>query len=203
MNFFINPNVAYLFAVAAIMLVIVPFLFPRANWPKIGMVICLLGAGFELFNLRANPWALVALALCPLPYYVAAHRPGLRRILLLFTGMIFIFGSAFLFVDEKGIPVVHGALLFLVSIACVHYIWVVSERRLNAQESRGGVDPTSLIGLIGTTTTFVEDVGLVEVDGEIWSACSDQPIPVGSKVRVLKYSGRVLVVKKVENLAGK
>lgn len=203
MNLLINPNLAYIFAVAAVMLALSAILFPRANWPKSGMVICLLGAGFELFNLRANPWALVAMALCPLPYYAATRQPGARRILLLFTGMIFIFGSVFLLVDEKVMPVVHPALLFLVSIACAHYIWVVSETRLNAQENRRGVDPDSLIGLTGTTTTLVEDVGMVEVNGETWPACSDQPIPAGNTVRVIKYSGRVLVVKKVEKLAAK
>jgi membrane-bound ClpP family serine protease len=117
--------------------------------------------------------------------------------------MIFIFGSVFLFVDEKGLPVVHPALLFLITTICVHYIWVVTEQRLNAQETRRGIDPDSVIGLIGTTTTFVEDVGLVKIEGEIWPACSDQPIPSGSTVRVIKYLGRVLVVKKVEKLDGK
>jgi membrane-bound serine protease (ClpP class) len=203
MNLFINPNLAYLLAVAAVMLAFSTILFPRANWPKIGMVICLLGAGFELFNLQANPWGLVMMALSPLPYYAATRQPGLRRILLLLAGMMIVFGSAYLFVDKKGTPVVHSALLFLVSIFCAGYIWVETERRLNAQEFRRGANPDSLVGSIGKATTLVDDVGMVQIDGDTWPARSDQPIPAGSTVRVTKCMGRILVVKKVEKLAGK
>jgi membrane-bound serine protease (ClpP class) len=203
MNFLIDLNLAYFLSVMAVMLAISTILFPRAKWPKIGMLICLAGAGFELFNLQANPWALLVMALSPLPYYVATQQPGLRRILLLVTGAMVIFGSMFLFVDKKGTPVVHIALLIMVSMICAQYIWVATERRLNNLENRRGVDPDSLIGLTGTTTTLVEDVGLVKINGDIWPACSDQPIPPGSTVRIVKYAGRVLVVKKVEKLAGK
>jgi membrane-bound serine protease (ClpP class) len=203
MNFFISPNFAYLFAIAAVMLAISTILFPRAKWFKIGMLVCLVGAGFELFNLQANPWALVMIALSPLSFYAATRQPGQRRILLLITGMMVVVGSMFLFVDQKGMPQVNIALLMLVSVICAQYIWVGTERQLNALENRRGVDPDSLIGLTGTTTTLVEDVGMVEIEGEVWPARSDQPIPAGSTVRVLKYAERVLVVKKVEKLAGK
>jgi membrane-bound ClpP family serine protease len=97
-------------------------------------------------------------------------------------------------------PVVHSALLWLVSVICAEFIWVVTERRLNAQGSRRGVDPDSYVGLVGTATTQIEDVGLVQIEGETCSARSDQPIPADSPVRVVKSEGRVLVVKKVEKL---
>jgi membrane-bound ClpP family serine protease len=204
MNLFISPNFAYLLAVAAIMLAISTILFSRFIWPKIGMVICLLGAGFELFNLQANPWALVIMALCPLPYYVATRQAGLRRPLLVLTGMMIVFGSAFLFVDKKGMPAVNTGLLLLVSTTCALYIWVATESWLSADSTKRGADPNSMVGLIGKATTMVDDVGMVEIDGDNWPARSEQPIPSGSTVRVIKCaSGRILVVKKVEKLAGK
>lgn len=203
MNFLINPNIAYLFVVAAVMLAITSLLFPRFNLSKIGSLVCLVGAGFELFNLQANPWALVVVALSPLPYFVATRQAGPRRPLLVVTAGMLVFGSVFLLVDKKGLPVVNSGLLWLVSTICVQFIWVATERRLNAQGTRRGIDPDSLVGLVGTATTQVEDVGLVKIEGETCSARSDQPIPAGSTVRVLKYEGRVLVVKKVEKLTGK
>ncbi len=203
MNFLIDPNIAYLLVVAAVMLAITSLLFPRSTLSKIGTMICLAGAGFELFNLPPNPWALVAVAFSPLTYFMATRQSGPRRSLLIVTAAMFVFGTAFLLVDEKGLPAANSGLILVVSVICAQFIWVSTERRLNAQGARRGVDLDSLIGLVGTAVTQVEDVGLVKIEGEICSARSDQPIPAGSTVRVLKLEGRVLVVKKVENLTGK
>ena len=203
MNFLINPNVAYLFVVAAVMLAITSLLFPRSNLSKIATLVCLAGAGFELFNLPPNSWALVVVAFSPLSYFMATRQAGPRRPLLVVTAGMLVFGSVFLLVDKKGLPVVNSGLLLLVSIICAQFILVSSERWLNAQGTRRGIDPDSLVGLVGTATTQVEDVGQVNIEGETCSARSDQPIPAGSTVRVLKLEGRVLVVKKVEKLTGK
>ena len=203
MNYLINPNIAYLLVVAAVMLANSSFLFPSSNPLKIGSLVCLVGAGFELFNLQANPWALVVVALSPLPYFMAIRQAGPRRPLLVVSAGTIVLGSVFLLVDKNGSPVVNSGLLLLVSIICAQFILVATERRLTTQGNRRGVDSNSLVGLVGTATTRVEDVGLVNVEGEICSARSDQPIPAGSTVRVLKSEGRILVVKKVEKLTRK
>jgi membrane-bound ClpP family serine protease len=94
-------------------------------------------------------------------------------------------------------------LLFIVSISCAIFILIATEGKLKARDSNRGVNPDSYIGLIGKAVTDIDDVGLVQIEGETLSARSDQPIPAGSPVRILKYEGRVLVVKKVEKLSGK
>lgn len=203
MNFLINPNFAYLFFVAAVMLVFAGILFPRSNGSKIGALICLVGAVYTLLNLRVNPWALLAAGLSPLPYFMATQQTGPRRTWLVVAAGMFVFGSAFMLVDEKGLPTINVGLILLVSTVCAQFIWVSTERRLNAQSTRHGANPDSLVGLIGTAITQIDDVGLVEIEGETCSARSDHPIPAGSTVRVLKYEGRILVVKKAEKLTGK
>jgi membrane-bound serine protease (ClpP class) len=203
MNYLINPNIAYLCVVAAVMLAIASIMFPRSNLSKLGIPLCLVGAGFELFYLRANPWALVIVALSPLPYFVANRQAGLRRLLLIVTAGMFVAGSVFLLVDKKGLPLVNSGLLMVVSILCIHFIWVATERRLHVQDIGRGVDPDSLVGLVGTAITHIEDVGMVKIEGETCPARSDQLIPAGSMVRVLRSQGRVLVVRKVEKLTGK
>jgi membrane-bound ClpP family serine protease len=203
MDFLFNLNVTYLLIVAAVMLALTTLLFPRSIPSKIGMVLCLGAAGFELSHFSANPWALLVVALCPLPFFFALRQAGPRRPLLIITTGMLIFGSVFMFVDKNGHPAVNSALVWLVSVLCAQLILVATERRLNAQGTRRGVDPDSYVGLIGTATTNVDDVGLVQIEGETCPARSDQPIPVGSPVRVLRSEGRVLVVKKVEKLSGK
>lgn len=200
MNFLINPNIAYLFVVGAVMLANMSLLFPRSSLSKIGTLVCLAGAAFELFNFPANPWALVVLAFSPLSYFMAIRPATPLRPLLIITAGMFVFGSWFLLVDEKGSPVVNSGLLFLVSVICAQFIWVFTERQLSPQGTRRNSNSDSLIGLVGTAITQVEDVGLVEIEGETCPARSDHPISSGSIIRVLKYEGRVLVVKKVEKL---
>ena len=94
-------------------------------------------------------------------------------------------------------------LLFIVSIFSALFILVATEGKLKARNSNRGINPDSYIGLIGKAITDVDDVGLVQIEGETCSARSDQPILAGSPVRILKYEGRMLVVKKVEKLSGK
>jgi len=203
MEFLINQNLAYILIVTAVMLTITTFLFPRSILPKIGMVLCLVAAGFELSKLQANAWALLMLALSPFPYFVATGQSSQRRQLLIITVAMLFFGSAFLFVDENGSPAINMGLLFFVSVFCALFILVATEGKLNARDSNRGINPDSYIGLIGKAITNIDDVGLVQIEGETCSARSDQPILAGSPVRILKYEGRVLVVKKVEKLAGK
>ena len=203
MEFLINQNLAYILIVTAVMLTITTFLFPRSILPKIGMVLSLGAAGFEFYKLQPNAWALLMIALSPFPYFVATGQSSQRRQLLIITlGMLF-FGSAFLFVDKNGAPAINMGLLFIVSTFCALFILVATEGKLKAQDSNRGINPDSYIGLIGKAITNVDDVGLVQIEGETLSARSDQPILAGSPVRILKYEGRVLVVKKVEKLSGK
>jgi regulator of protease activity HflC (stomatin/prohibitin superfamily) len=50
-------------------------------------------------------------------------------------------------------------------------------------------------GVIGETQTAVHTDGHVEISGQIWSAVSHEPLPEGTKVRVVK------VILEVERLA--
>jgi len=203
MEFLINQNITYILIVTAVMLTITIILFPRSVLPKFGMALCLGAAGFELFHLKANPWAMFVVALSPLPFFFATRQPNLRRQLLATTAAMLIFGSVFLFIDKNGSPTITSRLLMFVSSFCALFILVATEGKLNAQDSNRGIDPDSYIGLIGKTVTNVDDVGLVQIEGETCSARSNQSIPAGSPVRVLKCEGRVLVVKRVEKLTGK
>jgi membrane-bound ClpP family serine protease len=204
MNFFININLAYLLIVVAVMLAITNILSPKALVSANGIVICLGEAAFALYHFIASPWALVVTALSPLPYFFAIHQTGnLRHLLLALTAIMLVFGSAFLFVDKNGHPAINPALMWLVSIICAEFIWVATERRLNTQGGKRGINLDPMVGIIGRAVTNVFDIGLVEFEGETWSARSDHPILAGSTVRILKNEGMILVVKKVEKLIAK
>ena len=203
MESLINPNLAYLLIISAVLLGIASILYPRSIWLKVGMLLSLGAAGFELFYLIANSWALLAAALSPLFFFFATRQESLRRPLLMLTVVSLILGAAFMFVDKNGRPTISLALPPLASIFCAEFIWFASKRLSTRGARRGEENPNSYIGLIGTAYTEIEDVGMVQVDGETLPARSEERIPAGSQVRIVKNEGRLLVVKKVEKVSKK
>jgi membrane-bound ClpP family serine protease len=204
MDFLININLAYLLIVAAVMRAIMIILSSKTDASAKGIVLCLGIAAYELYYLTANPWALAITALSPFPYFFAVRQTGnFRHLLLVFTAIMLVFGSIFTFMDKSGHPAINPALMWLVSIVCAQFIWVVTDHRLNAKAAKRGIKLDPIVGIIGTAITNVSDMGLVEIEGETCSARSDHPILAGSTVRILKNEGMILVVKKVENLRAK
>jgi membrane-bound ClpP family serine protease len=54
-----------------------------------------------------------------------------------------------------------------------------------------------LIGQVGETRTRVHHEGTVQLQGELWSARSQKPIPAGRKVQVTGREGFVLIVEEI------
>jgi regulator of protease activity HflC (stomatin/prohibitin superfamily) len=63
-----------------------------------------------------------------------------------------------------------------------------------SDQAQRALAQTEIRGVIGETQTPVHTDGHVEVSGQIWSAISRDPLPVGTKVRVVK------VILEVEKL---
>jgi membrane-bound serine protease (ClpP class) len=200
MQSLINPNVAYLLIVAAVMLFMLSINDPKSALPKVGMALCLVAAGYELVHLKGNPWAFLVVALSPLPFFVALHQTRLNLPVLIATILMLTMGSVFLFVDQNGRPVVNYLLAGGVSLACAEVIWITL-RRTKASEGASSSDlSASVVGLIGEVFTDIEvhSTGSVKVEGELWQARSEKPIAAGNMVRVLRQDGPTLTVRKAE-----
>jgi membrane-bound serine protease (ClpP class) len=76
------------------------------------------------------------------------------------------------------------------------FLWIAVRKSVEATSTRPTHDLTGLVGQIGEARTSVNDEGSVLVAGELWSARSEQPIPAGSSVRVLRREGFILIVEK-------
>jgi membrane-bound serine protease (ClpP class) len=202
MEFLISPNVAFVLIVAAIVLFMATLVNPKSTMLKVGMVLCLLAAGYELVHLRGNPWALVVLAFSPLPFFALTRQTRSHPALLVITILMLTVGSVFLFVDQNGRPLVNYLLAGGVSIICGEFVWITAGRKQNAEGARISDALDAMVGLTGNVRTEIEvhSTGSVEVEGEVWMARSKAPIPAGSTVRILRRDGAVLTVKKVETL---
>ena len=68
MEVLIDPNIAYLLIVVSVISFLWTIIVPHSILSKIGMFVGLGAELFELSFLRATPWALVVVALSPLPF---------------------------------------------------------------------------------------------------------------------------------------
>lgn len=201
MTLLVNPDVAYLLIVAAVMLFILTAVRPESIWLKVGMAACLVAAGYEFSQLNGNIWALLVVAFSPLPFFAAIRQPRPNATLALLAIAMLTLGSVFLFWTADGWLYLMP-LTGLVAIVCGRVLWILFLRIRDSRRARLSDNPDSLVGLVGTTKTTIEkfDTGMVEIEGELWTARSDQPIPAGSLVRIVRFDGLYLTVEKVERL---
>ncbi len=203
MAFLINPNIAYLSIVGAVIFVMLTFVMPRTRAPIVGFVICLALTWYEISQLKANPWDLVIAVLSPIPFYIAVRTSRLHFPLLLLSLMALTIGSYFIFTDQNGTPTVSLNLVMVVSLLSALFAWGAYNRQIQKRNEEGIYDPDSVVGLIGEARTEIDSSGLVLLEGEIWRARSKTPIPAGSAVRVIRSGGGLLTVQKVERLSKK
>lgn len=195
MNFFLDPNIAYLLMVVGLLLTLLAIITPGTGMLEVGAAFCLILAGYAVYNLSFNLWALILLILSIIPFLLAIRRKR-RELFLALSIVLLIAGSVFLFQNENGGPAVNPWLAAVTSILVAGFLWFVTQKTLQAIQSRPTHDLDKLIGQVGEAKTKIHEEGSVQVAGELWSACSDSPIPSGSQIRVTERFGFVLKVEK-------
>lgn len=195
MDFLLDPNVAYLFLLAAILLSLLALVSPGTGLFEAGAFFALALAGYAIYNLNFNFWALIVILVSVVPFVMAVRKPK-REFLLGLSLLGLVVGSVFLFARENGLPAVNPVLAATASLLMAGFVWIAVRKAIQASLERPTHDLGILIGRTGEARTEVRDEGSVQVDGELWSARSDHPIPAGSHVRVLGRDGFVLVVEK-------
>ena len=205
MNLLINPNIAYLLLVTAVMLLLWTSYHPNSTWPKIWMVLCFFAGGYEFVYLKGNPWAFLAVVSSPLPFFLALRQSRAYSPLILVTIVMLTVGSAFLFMDEKSTRLLNPGLSGGVSVFVALALWIGMGRLGKSQSTILSEDPGSLVGLVGEVKTEIEpySTGSVLVEGELWRARSKEFIPAGRAVRVLRQDAYILTVKETEKLTKK
>jgi membrane-bound serine protease (ClpP class) len=205
MNLLINPNIAYLLLVTAVMLLLWTSYHPNSTWPKIWMVLCFFAGGYEFVYLKGNPWAFLAVVSSPLPFFLALRQSRAYSPLILVTIVMLTVGSAFLFMDEKSTRLLNPGLSGGVSVFVALAIWIGMGRLGKSQSTIFSEDPGSLVGLVGEVKTEIEpySTGSVLVEGELWRARSKEFIPAGRTVRVLRQDAYILTVKETNKLTKK
>ena len=90
-------------------------------------------------------------------------------------------------------------ILAIIAIGLVFgFLWLAVQKSAEAAQAPHSHDPDNLIGMLGEARTLIQsNDGSAQVGGELWSARSDDLIPAGEKVIVIRRDGFVVVVEKV------
>jgi membrane-bound serine protease (ClpP class) len=194
MDILLQPNVAYLLLVAGLSMAIMAVLTPGTGILEAGAVLALLLAGWGIYNLSINAWALLILLFGAGAFVMAVRYPR-QWIYLALMILALVTGSAFMFRSENWMPAVNPVLALVVSSVVSGYFWVATRKVLESERARPIHDLTTLIGAIGEAKTNVYQEGSVQVAGELWSAYSEEPISAGARVRVVSREGLILKVE--------
>lgn len=195
MDFLLEPNVAYLILLGGVLLGLMAIVTPGTGVFEIGAFFCLALAGYAVYNLSINWWALVVLILSIVPFIYAIQKPK-REIFLGLSILLLVVGSVFIFAVDGWKPAVNPFVALVTSGLISVFLWIVVRKTAQAAGARPVHDLGTLVGLTGEAKSNIHEEGSVYVAGEMWSAKSDDLIPDGSSIRVVRREGFILVVKK-------
>jgi len=195
MDFLLDPNVAYLVLLGAVLLAMMSLAAPGTGLFEIGAFFCLVLAGYAIYQLSFNWWALILLGLSIVPFVYALQKPKREHYLAL-SILLLVVGSVFIFPRTENRAVVNPFVAIAGSALVAGFLWIAVRKSMEAAGTKPSHNLDSLVGKIGEARTKIEEEGSVQVEGELWSARSEKAIPAGSSIRVLRRDGFVLMVEK-------
>ena len=195
MDFLLEPNIAYLVLLASVLLGFMALVSPGTGVFEVGAFFCIALAGYAVYNLSFNWWALVLVLLGVVPFVYAIQKPK-RELYLGLAILLIVVGSVFVFPQSEERGSVNPLVAFAASLCVAGFLWIAVRKSIEAATTKPTHDLGALVGQVGEARTMVHDDGSVQVDGELWSARSEQEIPVGSPVRVVRREGFILFVEK-------
>ncbi|MFO8035068.1 MAG: NfeD family protein [Anaerolineales bacterium] len=201
MNFSIlDPNIAYLFLASFFFLAGIAILTPGTGLLEVGAIVALILAGWGVYTLPINTWALIILILGVIPFIIAVRISTKIYFLAVSIGSLVI-GSLFLFrSDTWWKPAIHPLLGLVVSGIVGGFYWLVTVRVLQAEAAPPSHDLGRLIGEEGEVKSEIKEgeEGSVQVLGELWTARSSTPLEEGAVIKVVDRMGFVLEVEPLE-----
>ena len=197
MDFLLDPNVAYLFLLGGVLMAMLALAAPGTGLFEVGALFCLALAGYGIYNLSFNWWALALILMSVVPFVYSLQKPK-RELYLGISIVVLIIGSIFLFPSQTGGPAVNLFVAFIASVLVAGFLWIAVSKSIQAANTRPSHDLDALIGQVGEAKTKILDEGSVQVGSELWSARSANPITIGSSVRIVRREGFILVVEKID-----
>lgn len=197
MNFLLDPNVAYLVLVVGLILGMLALFTPGTGILEIGALFAVFLAGYAVYSLPINTWALILLVVGVVPFFFAV-RKFKQWYWLLPAIASAVVGSVFLFRAEAGSPAINPIFAIIVSVVSILLMWLIGIKSIEALRLDPAQDLGTLLDKVGEARTDILLEGTVYVGGEEWTARSEKRIPAGSQVKVTGREGLVLIVEQIK-----
>ena len=198
MDFLLDPNIAYLFLMGGVLLALMAIVTPGTGMLELGAFFCLVVAGYAVYSMSINLWALIVLVLSIIPFVYAIRKPK-RELYLGISILGLVIGSVFLFATEGWKPAVNPVVALISSLLFAGFVWIAITKTMQAAHALPSHNLSTLVGQTGEAKTRIHTEGSAQVAGELWSARSEKSIPEGSAVKVLAREGFILLVEKVKS----
>lgn len=196
-EFLLNPNLVYLFIIGGFSLAFLAILAPGTGILEITALFVLLLAGWGVFHLPINYWALALLIVGVFPPVIALRKTKKMYFLGISVAALVV-GSAFLLRGESWYSLaINPGLAIVVSIMIGGLFWVITQKTLEADAAPPTHDLSRLIGAVGEAKSNIHHEGSVQVNKELWTARSNDPIEAGTQIRVIDREGFILLVEEV------
>ena len=190
----LDPNVAFILLAVGALALYAEFNHPGAVIPGVVGVIFILLAAFAL-NLLPTRFAALALILLAFALFALEAKFATHGVLSV-GGMASLTIGALLLVDGP-IPELRVSpwIALAVSVPLGLITTFLMTLAIKAHRNKSATGKEGLIGELGLTQTELAPRGKVFVHGELWDACADAPVAIGSIVRVRKVNGLELEVE--------
>ena len=198
MDFLLEPNIAYLLLLGGVLMAMLALATPGTGILEIGAFFCIALAGYAVYNLSFNWWALMLIAISIVPFVYAIQKPK-RELFLALSILLLVAGSVFIFPRTAGQAGVNPLVAVVASVLVAGFLWIAIRKSIEAAYARPLHDLEGLVGQVGEARTVIHDDGSVQVGGELWSARSENSIPAGSSIRVVRRDGLIVIVEKVNH----
>ena len=193
-----NPNIVYLLLIIGLWAAAAAVYVPGTGLLEVSAVICLVLAVIGLIQLPTRAVGLVLIIVSGVLFLIDLK---VQSVAITVGGVVsLVLGSLFLFRPAAEVPavattVVSPLLIATVALGSLVFFTGAVAAVLRAQRLQAKVDAGAVIGHKGVVAAAIDPVGTVQVQSELWTAVSDNPLREGDEVRVVALEGlRVRVV---------
>ncbi len=188
-----DPNVAYVLMMLGTLGLIFELSTPGAILPGVIGGISLILAFFAFQSLPLN-FAGLLLILFAIVLFIAEVKVTSHGVLAIGGIVAMALGSLMLYDEpEVGFRVSWRVLVPTVALTAGFFLFALT-LGVKAFRRKPMLDAAGLVGQTGVARGPLEPAGMVAVQGEIWRAVADRPVPDGAPVKVVEVEGLTLRV---------
>ena len=192
-----NPNIAYILLLIGLAGLYFEFSNPGAIFPGVLGAISLVLAFFALQTLPVN-YAGVILIILAIIFFIMEMKISSYGLLSVAGIISLLLGSIMLFdTGDPGMRVSWDVLIPTMVVISGFFVFVAG-LVFKSQTTTPKTGSSGIIGEVGVVKKAIMPDGKIMIRGELWNAIAKEPIPEGTRVRVLNLENLVLEVEPLD-----